>query len=222
MTTPRAVVLLSGGIDSTVTLADAQSQGYTCYALTFDYGQRHRLELAAAFDIAAIARVADKRVIHIDLGPIAGSALTDPTIDVPRDQFGAAGIPATYVPARNTIFLSYALAYAETIGTRDLFIGCTADDYNGYPDCRPGYLAAFEVMAARATALGAPIHVHAPLVGMRKAEVIRRGVELGVDFAATWSCYDPTPGGWSCRHCDACLLRAAAFAEAGIPDPAWR
>lgn len=223
-----AVVLLSGGIDSAVTLAEAQQRGHTCHALSFDYGQRHHVELEAARDIAAIADV-KHRTIRVDLGQFGGSALTDPAIDIPRDQLGAPGIPATYVPARNTIFLSYALAYAETVGAHDLFIGCNADDQDGYPDCRPDYLEAFEQVAnlgtrlTRTTPAGArtrAVAIHAPLIDLHKADIIRRGAELGVNFAATWSCYDPAPDGWPCQSCDACLLRTAAFAEAGITDPA--
>jgi 7-cyano-7-deazaguanine synthase len=214
-----AVVLLSGGIDSAVTLAEAQQRGHTCHALSFDYGQRHHIELEAARDIANIACI-EHHTIRVDLTQFGGSALIDHTIAVPRDQFGKPGIPATYVPARNTIFLSHALAYAETIGARDLYIGCNRDDWDGYPDCRPEYLNAYEVMANYATALGSPMYVHAPLIGLNKADIVRRGHELGVNFAATWSCYDPAPDGWPCRQCDACLLRTQAFAEAGIDDPA--
>lgn len=216
------MVLLSGGVDSAVTLAEATQRGHICHALSFNYGQRHHVELEAARDIAAGAGV-EHRTVRIDLAQFGGSALTDRNLDVPRHQLGAGGIPVTYVPARNTVFLSYALAYAETIGARHVYIGCNRDDQAGYPDCRPEYLAAFERMAnsaTRAASEGHPLRIHAPLIGMTKTQIVRRGHDLGVNFAATWSCYDPAPNGWPCQQCDACLLRAQAFIEAGIADPA--
>lgn len=216
MGTQRAVVLLSGGIDSAVTLAEAQQRGHTCHTITFNYGQRHAVEVNAAQRVAIRAKVADHRIIDIGLAQFGGSALTDPTIPVPTGQLGA---PATYVPARNTIFLSYALAYAETIGAHNIFIGCNRDDWDGYPDCRPEYLDAFEIMAGYATTTGHQLLIHAPLIGLRKTNIIRRGAELGIDYTHTWSCYDPQDSR-PCGRCDACLLRAKAFAEAGLTDPA--
>lgn len=221
MTSP-AVVLLSGGIDSATTLAIAQQRGHTCHALTFDYGQRHAREVRAARDIAEAAQIAEHRTIRIDLEQFGGSALTDRTIDIPRNQLGAPGIPATYVPARNTIFLAHALAYAETINARHIFIGCNHDDQTGYPDCRAAYLKAFGQMAnlaTRASVEGHPLRIQAPVLRMAKASIVRHGHNLGVDFALTWSCYAPT-NAQPCQQCDACLLRAHAFHQAGIPDPA--
>lgn len=209
--TSKAVVLLSGGIDSATTLAIAQDQGHHVHALTFDYGQRHHIELAAAEQIAADRGVADHRTIRLDLTQFGGSALTDPTIDVPTAP--TAGIPATYVPARNTIFLAHALAYAEVVGATSIWIGCNADDHTGYPDCRPAYIRAFETMAQLATAAGAagqPIRIVAPLLGLTKPEVVAWGRHLNVDYSHTWSCYNPT-GTRPCGTCDACRLRDDAL-----------
>ena len=221
-----AVVLLSGGLDSTTVLAIARSEGFVPYALSFHYGQRHVAELEAARRIAASAGVAGHVVAEIDLRVFGGSALTA-DIDVPKgrsDEEVGAGIPITYVPARNTIFLSFALAYAETLGASDVFIGVNALDYSGYPDCRPEYIEAFERMANLATKAGVEgtqrLTIHAPLMQLTKEGIIRRGLELGVDYAATLSCYDPDPQGRACGACDACLLRLRGFAAAGVPDPA--
>jgi 7-cyano-7-deazaguanine synthase len=219
----RAVVLLSGGLDSATVLAMAQRQGYQCYALSFRYGQRHAVELVAAERVARALGAAEHRVAHVDLGWIGGSALTA-DLAVPKDRAVAemAGeIPITYVPARNALFLCYALAWAEVLGARDLFAGMNALDYSGYPDCRPEFLTAFEELARRGTkagAEGADWKVHAPLIAMSKAEIIRAGVALGVDYALTHSCYDPS-GELACGRCDSCLLRKKGFAEAGVPDP---
>jgi 7-cyano-7-deazaguanine synthase len=220
----KAVVLLSGGLDSTTTLAIAKAEGHALYALSFRYGQRHAVEIAAAERIARAAGVAQHVVAPIDLRIFGGSALTA-EIDVPKDRDPAAmaeGIPITYVPARNTIFLSYALAWAEVLGAQDIFIGVNAVDYSGYPDCRPEYLAAFEAMANLATKAaveGCRVRIHAPLLYLTKAEIIRTGIALGVDYALTLSCYDPTPAGAACGHCDSCLLRKKGFADAGVADP---
>ncbi len=220
-----AVVLLSGGVDSTTTLAVARHEGFQCHALSFDYGQRHRCELEAACGIAKSMNVADHRIVKIDLGAFGGSALTD-DIDVPKDRSPediSRGIPITYVPARNTIFLSFALAYAEVLGSTDIFIGVNAIDYSGYPDCRPQYIQAFEAMANLATKMGVEgrrIRIHAPLIEFTKSQIIKRGIELGVDYSLTFSCYDPNEAGNPCGHCDSCLLRAAGFRAAGIVDPA--
>jgi 7-cyano-7-deazaguanine synthase len=226
-TTP-AVVLLSGGLDSAVTLAIARGLGFHCHALSFDYGQRHRVELTAAANVAAHLGVASHRLAVIDLRAFGGSALTA-DLDVPKDRDEsqmAADIPVTYVPARNTIFLSYALALAEVLDARDIFIGVNALDYSGYPDCRPQYIQAFEHLAnlaTRAAVQGHPLTIHAPLLHWTKVQIIRRGLELGVNFALTHSCYDPDPTtGQACGHCDACLLRGRAFAELGLSDPAIR
>lgn len=223
--TSRAVVLLSGGIDSTTTLAMARAEGYAAYALSFDYGQRHRFELEAARKVAVSLGVQDHRILRIDLRALGGSALTD-AIEVPKsrrtEEIGA-GIPVTYVPARNTIFLSFALAYAEVLDTADIFIGVNALDYSGYPDCRPEYIAAFETMANLATKAGVEgrlrTRIHTPLIALTKAQIIRRAYELGVDLGLTHSCYDPSPEGLACGECDSCLLRKAGFEQAGIPDP---
>ncbi|UCC55966.1 MAG: 7-cyano-7-deazaguanine synthase QueC [Gammaproteobacteria bacterium] len=217
---PKAVVLLSGGLDSATTLALAEEQGYTCYALSLDYGQRHNAELAAAQRIAAAADVAEHKVVPLSLDAIGGSALTDTTIAIPEQP--TAGIPVTYVPARNTVFLSLALGWAEVLGARDLFIGVNAVDYSGYPDCRPEYIAAFEKLARLATRAGVEggeFHIHAPLIGLGKADIIREGTRLGVDYAQTVSCYAADADGRACGVCDACRLRAQGFAEAGITDP---
>jgi 7-cyano-7-deazaguanine synthase len=218
-----AVVLLSGGLDSTTTLAIARSEGFTCYALSFDYGQRHRLELEAARRVAAAFNVARHLVVTFDLRTIGGSALTT-DMPVPKDRpLEAVGIPPTYVPARNTIFLSFALAWAETLQCTDIFIGVNVYDYAGYPDCRPEYLHAYEMMANLATHAGVEgarsWKIHAPLITLTKAEIIRRGLELGVDYSLTHSCYDPTPEGLACGRCDSCRFRLKGFAEAGATDP---
>jgi len=221
-----AVVLLSGGLDSTTVLAIARSEGFMPYALSFHYGQRHVAELEAARRIAASAGVAGHVVAEIDLRVFGGSALTA-DIEVPKgrsDEEVGAGIPITYVPARNTIFLSFALAYAETLGASDVFVGVNALDYSGYPDCRPEYIEAFERMANLATKAGVEgtqrLKIHAPLMQLTKEGIIRRGLELGVDYAATLSCYDPDPQGRACGACDACRLRLRGFAAAGVLDPA--
>ena len=220
----RAVVLLSGGLDSATVLAMARAEGYQSYALSFDYGQRHRIELHAASRLAVSLGAAEHKTIRIDMRAIGGSALTD-DINIPKgrnvEEMGRE-IPVTYVPARNTIFLSFALAWAEVLGARDIFIGVNALDYSGYPDCRPEYIHAFAAMAKLATRAGVEgngIAVHTPLIHMTKAEIIRRGAALGIDYSLTSSCYDPSPDGSQCRQCDSCLLRAKGFAEAGLPDP---
>jgi 7-cyano-7-deazaguanine synthase len=222
---PKAVVLLSGGLDSATTLAIAASNGFDCYALSFDYGQRHSVELTAARRIAQASTVAEHRVIHIDLRAFGASALTA-DIPVPKDRDAgemAHGIPVTYVPARNTIFLSYALAWAEVLASSDIFIGVNALDYSGYPDCRPEYIQAFERMANLATKAGvegsAPMRIHAPLIDLTKAQIIARGAALGVDYSLTLSCYDPDEEGRACGGCDSCQLRRKGFVEAGVPDP---
>jgi 7-cyano-7-deazaguanine synthase len=221
----RAVVLLSGGLDSATALAVAKRDGHAAYALTFRYGQRHDGEIEAARRVARAGGVADQAVVEFDLRAFGGSALTA-DIAVPKHdavtELGG-GIPITYVPARNTIFLSFALAYAETLGARDIYIGVNALDYSGYPDCRPEYVAAFERMANLATRAGvegtAPVSIRTPLIALSKAEIIRLGLSLGVDYSLTTSCYDPAPDGAACGHCDACLLRLKGFAEAGTADP---
>lgn len=218
----RAVVLLSGGIDSATTLAMAVRDGFETYALSFDYGQRHRREVLAAEKIAAAFGARRHRVAKIDLRVFGGSALTD-EISVPKGRSGEEhDIPITYVPARNTIFLSYALAWAEVLDMRDIFIGVNAVDYSGYPDCRPEFITAFEKLAGLATKAGiegAQFHIHAPLISMSKADIIRKASELGVDFSLTHSCYDPTPEGFACGQCDSCQLRLKGFREAGLQDP---
>lgn len=221
-----AVVLLSGGLDSATCLAIARAEGYApIYTMAFDYGQRHRHELDAARQLAASAHVAEHRVIRIDLRQFGKSALTA-DIAVPKDRAEGdmtADVPITYVPARNTIFLSYALAWSEVLDCRDVFIGVNAIDYSGYPDCRPEFIAAFETLANLATRMttqaGRKFSVHTPLLQLTKAQIIRRGVDLGVDYAMTHSCYDPTPDGLACGHCDSCLLRKKGFADAHVPDP---
>lgn len=220
----RAVVLLSGGLDSTATLAIARAEGFECYALTVDYGQRHAVEQEAARRVAAALGARDHVVIQVDLRRFGGSALTaDIAVPKGRAPEAMAGIPATYVPARNTVFLSLALAWAETLGAEDLFIGANFLDYSGYPDCRPEYVAAFERMANLATKAGVEgrsrFRVHTPLIALSKAEIVRRANKLGVDFGLTWSCYDPQPGPRPCGACDACVLRRKGFAEAGVVDP---
>lgn len=224
MNTPAsrpAVVLLSGGLDSATSLAIARHQGFDCYCLSLDYGQRHGAELAAAGRVAARLGAREHRTLRLDLANFGGSALTDEAIEVPTDGLQA-GIPVTYVPARNTIMLSLALAWAEVLGSRDIFIGVNAVDYSGYPDCRPEFVAAFEKMANLATKAaveGAQLSIHAPLIDLSKAEIIRRGVELGVDYALTVSCYQADDAGYACGKCDACRLRREGFAAAAIPDP---
>ncbi len=218
-----AVVLLSGGLDSSTVLAIAQAEGFACHALSFRYGQRHSVELDSARRIAESAGVPHV-IADIDLRQFGGSALTA-DIDVPKSESAddlADGIPITYVPARNTVFLSFALAWSEVLGAQDIFIGVNALDYSGYPDCRPEYIAAYESMANLATKAGvegARLTIHTPLIALTKAQTILRGLELGVDYSLTSSCYDPAPDGTACGHCDSCLLRLRGFAEAGADDP---
>ncbi|BBO66805.1 7-cyano-7-deazaguanine synthase [Desulfosarcina alkanivorans] len=221
----KAVVLSSGGLDSTTVLAMARNRGYTLYSLSFFYGQRHDFELQAAEKVAAAMGVKRHLVSRVDLKPIGGSALTD-DIAVPKSRAEADmadAIPVTYVPARNTIFLSYALAWAEVLEAWDIFIGVNAVDYSGYPDCRPEYIRAFETMANLATKTAVEgkgrFHIHAPLIEMTKAQIIRAGTDLGVDYGMTHSCYDPTAEGLACARCDSCILRKNGFAAAGVPDP---
>jgi 7-cyano-7-deazaguanine synthase len=220
----RAVVLLSGGLDSTTTLATAIAEGYETYALSFDYGQRHKIEIDAAREIAKALGTKEHRVAKIDMRVFGGSALTD-DVDVPKKRPEteiAHGIPVTYVPARNTIFLAYALAWAEVIPTVDIFLGVNAIDYSGYPDCRPEFIEAFETLAnvgTKAGVEGRRFQIHTPLIKFSKAEIIRKAVEFGVDLSLTHSCYDPTPEGLACAECDSCLLRLKGFREAGIEDP---
>lgn len=220
-----AVCLVSGGLDSATTLAIARSQGFDSYALSFRYGQRHAQELESASRVAKALGAKQHVIADIDLRAFGGSALTA-DIDVPKDrdeQMMGDGIPITYVPARNTVFLSFALAWAETLGANDIFIGVNAVDYSGYPDCRPEYIAAFQRMARLATKAGvegAAITIHTPLIDLSKADIIRRGNALGVDYGLTLSCYDPSSDGKPCGHCDSCLLRARGFEDAGLIDPA--
>jgi len=228
---PPAILLLSGGLDSATCLAEARANAFDLiYTLAFDYGQRHRHELSCAIKIATHYQVKEHRVVTIDLRAFGGSALTA-DIDVPKDQIIDAPthrtpehaitnkpLPITYVPARNTIFLSYALAWADVLGIDDVFIGVNALDFSGYPDCRPDYVAAFETMARLGTRR-TQFRIHAPLVHLTKAQIIRRGLELGVDYAMTHSCYDPTPTGQACGHCDSCILRKRGFIDAGVSDP---
>ena len=223
--TRKAVVLLSGGLDSTTTLAIAKSQGFQPVTLSFDYGQRHRVELARAAKIARCLGAAEHRVLKIDLAALGGSALTaDTPVPIGRSEAEmSAGIPSTYVPTRNTIFLSFALALTEVIGAHDLFIGVNAVDYSGYPDCRPEYIAAFEKLANLATKAGvegdSPFKIHTPLIDLTKAEIILQGLSLGVDYGLTHSCYAPDEQGVACGVCDSCLLRLKGFREAGAKDP---
>jgi len=222
--TRKAVVLVSGGLDSATTLAIALNEGFTCYALSFRYGQRHEVELTAACRVATTMGAKEHRIIDIDLAGIGGSALTDMALEVPKDrQDMSQGIPITYVPARNTIFLSYALAYAEVLGAFDIFIGVNAMDYSGYPDCRPEYIEAFEKMANLATAITVEgkgrFKIHTPIIRMTKAQIIQTGTQLKVDYSLTHSCYDPDEQGRPCGHCDSCQLRLKGFAEAGLTDP---
>lgn len=220
-----AVVLLSGGLDSATVLAVARRDGFRCHALSIAYGQRHTVELDAARRVAGALGAVEHRVLHIDLRAVGGSALTD-DVAVPKDRAVeemAQGIPVTYVPARNTVFLALALGYAEVVGSFDIFIGVNAIDYSGYPDCRPEFIAAFEGLAGLATRAGVEgrgrFRVHAPLIRLAKADIIRLGHSLGVDYALTHSCYDPAPDGAACGRCDSCLLRRAGFVAAGLPDP---
>lgn len=218
--TKKAVVLVSGGLDSTTVLAIAQAEGFECYTLSFDYGQRHRAELKAASHTARTLGAKEHKTIRLDLGAIGGSALTDESIAVPEDA--PAGIPATYVPARNTVFLSIALGWAEVIGAEAIFIGVNAVDYSGYPDCRPAYLEAFQSLAALATKAGVegrPLQILAPLIDLSKAEIIRRGQALGINYGETVSCYQADSRGRACGRCDSCRLRRKGFEEAGVTDP---
>ncbi len=225
ITPRRAICLLSGGLDSSTALAIAKQQGFACYCLAFDYGQRHVIELDSARKVAAALEAEEFRVAKIDLRVFGGSALTS-EIDVPKDRAGqemGAGIPVTYVPARNTIFLAFALAYAEVSAAADIFIGVNSIDYSGYPDCRPEFIAAFENMANLATKAGvegtSKFHIHTPLSKMNKADIVRAASSLGVDLSLTHSCYDPDDDGAPCGSCDACILRAKGFEEAGMADP---
>jgi len=216
----KAVVLLSGGLDSATALAMARSQGYACHALSLDYGQRHHAELAAARRVAAALGAAEHKVLPLSLDAIGGSALTDRSIAVPETR--AEGIPVTYVPARNTVFLALALGWAEVLGASDLFVGVNAVDYSGYPDCRPAFIEAFERLANLATKAGVEgqaFRVHAPLIQMSKAEIIRAGIQLGVDYALTVSCYQADERGMACGRCESCRLRAEGFRAAGVADP---
>jgi len=222
----RAVVLLSGGLDSTTVLAIARSEGFDLFALTFRYGQRHEIEIRSAQRVATSFGVVEHVIVGIDLRAFGGSALTG-DIEVPKGRTleeMTVGIPVTYVPARNTIFLSFALAWAEVLGARDIFIGVNAVDYSGYPDCRPEYIEAYERMASLATKAGVEggqkLKIHTPLIALSKAEIIKRGLELGVDYSLTCTCYDPSPDGVACGACDACLLRLKGFRENGMKDPA--
>ncbi len=226
MADTKGVILLSGGLDSATTLAIAGDEGFECYALTFRYGQRHKREIEAAKKAGDSLGAVEHRIIDIDLAQFGGSALTDSEIEVPKDR-GDLGkhdqVPLTYVPARNTIFLSYGLAWAEVLGAFDIFIGVNVTDYSGYPDCRGEFIAAFEKTANLATAAAVEnrgrYHIHTPIINMTKAEIIRTGTKLGVDFALTHSCYDPDQHGRSCGRCDSCRLRLKGFAEAGLNDP---
>jgi 7-cyano-7-deazaguanine synthase len=220
MSNKKAVILVSGGLDSTTALAIARSEGYDCYTMSFDYGQRHRVELMAAERTANALGSLSHKVINLDLRSIGGSALTDETIDVPEHE--TAGIPVTYVPARNTVFLSIALGWAEVLGAQDIFIGVNAVDYSGYPDCRPDYIAAFEAMANLATRAGVEgnkLSIRTPLIDLTKAEIIQKGMALGVDYGLTVSCYQANDKGEACGKCDSCRLRRAGFVQAGVVDP---
>ena len=229
MSVRKAVVLLSGGLDSATCLAIAKSEGYQLYAISFQYGQRHRYELDRAESLAKQFAVVSHQIIDINLAQFGGSALTDNHLEVPKSESVEGigdSIPITYVPARNTVFLSLALAFAETIASRDLFIGVNSLDYSGYPDCRREYIQAFQVMANLATKIGVEgdtaIRIHTPLIDLTKAEIIQRGNTLGVDYGATLSCYDPKVGGVPCEHCDACLLRIKGFEDNGLVDPSLK
>ena len=217
---PRAVVLVSGGLDSATVLAIARSQGFECYALSVDYGQRHKAELAASKRVVKMLGAHEHKQVHVDLGTMGGSALTDAAIAVPEEAI--AGIPVTYVPARNTIMLSIALGWAEVLGARDIFLGVNAVDYSGYPDCRPEFIDAFEKLANLATRAGVeghPFTIHAPLLRMTKAEIVTQGAKLGIHYELTVSCYQADEQGRACGRCDACRLRAQGFMDAGLPDP---
>lgn len=219
MTAKKAVILVSGGLDSTTVLAIAKSQGYECYTLSFDYGQRHRAELHAAERTSKLMGAAEHKVVSLDLGTIGGSALTDTSIDVPENE--SEGIPVTYVPARNTVFLSIALGWAEVLGAQDIFIGVNAVDYSGYPDCRGEYIKAFEQMANLATKAaveGQQVRIQTPLLEITKAEIIQQGTELGVDYRTTVSCYQANDQGLACGVCDSCRLRRQGFNDAGVDD----
>lgn len=218
----KAVILVSGGLDSATVLAIAQAAGYTCYAVSFDYGQRHSAELEAARQVAARAKVEEHRIVSIDLSQFGGSALTDESIDVPDANTSEDAIPITYVPARNTVFLSLALAWSEVLGACDIFVGVNAVDYSGYPDCRPEFIRAYENMANLATRAGVEeqqLTVHAPLIDLTKAQIVQQGNELGVDYSITVSCYQGDATGAACGVCDSCFLRREGFANAGIADP---
>ncbi len=218
--TKKAVVLVSGGLDSSTVLAIAKQQGFECYTLSFDYGQRHRSELIAAQNISESMSVKQHKVVSLDLATIGGSALTDTNIKVPEHE--TSGIPITYVPARNTVFLSIALGWAEVLGADDIFVGVNAVDYSGYPDCRPNYIAAFEQMANLATKAGVEgnkLTIHAPLIKMTKGQIITVGIDYGVDYSATVSCYQAAADGTACGVCDSCRLRKQGFLEAGVKDP---
>jgi 7-cyano-7-deazaguanine synthase len=217
---PKAVVLVSGGLDSTTVLAIAKSQGFDCYTLSFDYGQRHRVELKAAQHISTVMGAVEHKTVELDLRTIGGSALTDDQIDVPEEE--SDGIPVTYVPARNTVFLSIALGWAEVLEAKDIFIGVNAVDYSGYPDCRPEYIKAYETMANLATKAGVEgqkLRIQTPLIDLTKAKIIQQGAKLGVDYGLTISCYQASNEGLACGRCDSCRLRAQGFADAGVPDP---
>lgn len=220
---PKAVILVSGGLDSTTVLAQAKQQGFACYTLSFDYGQRHRVELEAAARVSKAMGVVEHRVAQIDLRAFGGSALTDMSLEVPEgDEIADEGIPITYVPARNTIFLSYALAWAEVLDAHDIFIGVNAVDYSGYPDCRPEFIESFERMANLATRDGVEgqgVKIRAPLIQLSKADIIRQGIELGVDYGKTVSCYQANDLGQACGQCDSCRLRQQGFNAAGVEDP---
>jgi 7-cyano-7-deazaguanine synthase len=218
--TKKAVILVSGGLDSSTVLAMAKQQGFDCYTLSFDYGQRHRSELFAAAKVSEAMQVAAHKVVSLDLGTIGGSALTDTNIDVP--EYETTGIPVTYVPARNTVFLSIALGWAEVLGANDIFLGVNAVDYSGYPDCRPDYINAFEQMANLATKAGVEgnkLTVHAPLIDMTKGQIIQAGLKIGVDYTVTVSCYQADEEGAACGVCDSCRLRKQGFIDAGVKDP---
>lgn len=216
----KAVVLVSGGLDSATTLAIAHSQGYDCYAMSFDYGQRHQVELDSARQVAAMNQVIEHKLVQLGLDDIGGSALTDPAIEVPTE--GSSGIPVTYVPARNTVFLAIALGWAEVLQADAIFIGVNAVDYSGYPDCRPEYIQAFQEMANLATKAGVEGHaikIKTPLIHLTKSEIIQKGSELGVDYAQTLSCYAPDENGAACGECDSCRIRQQGFVDAGVADP---
>ena len=218
--TKKAVILVSGGLDSSTVLAMAKQHGFDCYTLSFDYGQRHRSELIAAAQVSKSMQVEAHKVVSLDLGTIGGSALTDTNIDVP--EYETTGIPVTYVPARNTVFLSIALGWAEVLGANDIFVGVNAVDYSGYPDCRPDYISAFEQMANLATKAGVEgnkLTVHAPLIDMTKGQIIQAGIKVGVDYSATVSCYQADEEGAACGVCDSCRLRKQGFIDAGVKDP---